>query len=294
MKLVRLVGMALLFLPLGAPGAFAQHEGRGRADKPQKNAEQTKKSRGPSQSGRSQSGRSQSGQSQSGQSQSGQSQSGQSQSGQSQSGRHLIGGRGPALPPPPPALPAPPRPPLARGAEHRPLPAVGQQGPGAHPQQRAVPRPPALPEGRHAQAATPRPLRSEQQVREWQQRRGWAVRGSWQAHATWDLHRAQRWQLEHRTWSQRGGYGGFFVPIERFRLFFGLQHPFRLYARPTIIGGYPRFWYGGYWWMIVDPWPEFWANNWYETDDLYIDYSDGYYLHSRRHPGVSLAISVAF
>ena len=40
-------------------------------------------------------------------------------------------------------------------------------------------------------------------------------------------------------------------------------------------------------------WPEFWSDHWYANDDVYIDYNDGYYLHNRRHPGVSLAISVS-
>jgi len=57
--------------------------------------------------------------------------------------------------------------------------------------------------------------------------------------------------------------------------------------------GYPRFRYGNYWFLIVDPWPEFWSENWYADDDVYVDYNDGYYLQNRRHPGVSIAISVS-
>jgi hypothetical protein len=33
------------------------------------------------------------------------------------------------------------------------------------------------------------------------------------------------------------------------------------------------------------PWPESWGENWYETDDLYIDYDSGYYLNNRQYPG---------
>jgi hypothetical protein len=36
--------------------------------------------------------------------------------------------------------------------------------------------------------------------------------------------------------------------------------------------GYPRFLYGGFWFSLVDPWPEYWAEDWYETDDVYIAY----------------------
>jgi hypothetical protein len=57
--------------------------------------------------------------------------------------------------------------------------------------------------------------------------------------------------------------------------------------------GYPRFVYSGYSFMVLDPWPGSWEENWYASDDVYIDYSDGYYLHNRRHPGVRLAITIA-
>jgi hypothetical protein len=65
---------------------------------------------------------------------------------------------------------------------------------------------------------------------------------------------------------------------------------------PTIYLGYPRFSYGGYSFLLVDPWPEYWADNWYATDDVYIvydDYDNGYYLYNRRYPAIRLAISVA-
>jgi len=59
-------------------------------------------------------------------------------------------------------------------------------------------------------------------------------------------------------------------------------------------GGYPRFQYGGYWFSCVDPWPGDWAANWYETDDVYVDYvGDGYYLYDTRYPGVGIAISIS-
>jgi hypothetical protein len=61
-----------------------------------------------------------------------------------------------------------------------------------------------------------------------------------------------------------------------------------------VVGGYPRFQYGGFWFSMVDPWPEYWAHNWYETDDVYVDYvNDGYYMYNRRHPGVAIAINVS-
>jgi len=66
---------------------------------------------------------------------------------------------------------------------------------------------------------------------------------------------------------------------------------FRIRSRPTIYMGYPRFQYGDFSFMLVDPWPEDCAENWYDTDDVYVDYDDGYYLYNRRHPGFGIAIT---
>jgi hypothetical protein len=45
--------------------------------------------------------------------------------------------------------------------------------------------------------------------------------------------------------------------------------------------------------LLVDPWPEYWSDNWYSADDLYIDYDNGYYLYNRSYPDVRLAITVS-
>jgi len=112
----------------------------------------------------------------------------------------------------------------------------------------------------------------------------------------WQDHRAQHWQKEHRTWHERGGYRGYRIPDDRFRAHFGRQHWFRVHSAPVlVVGGYPRFRYGGFWFSVVDPWPEYWSRTWYETDDIYVDYvDDGYYMYNRRHPGVAIAINVSF
>lgn len=62
--------------------------------------------------------------------------------------------------------------------------------------------------------------------------------------------------------------------------------------RPTMVMGYPRFRYGGFSFLLVDPWPEYSPQDWYRRDDVYIDYDDGYYLYNRRDPSVALAIAV--
>jgi hypothetical protein len=110
----------------------------------------------------------------------------------------------------------------------------------------------------------------------------------------WQQHRARSWESEHRTWQQRGGYDGYRIPQYRYRRYFGPRHPFRIYRYPVVVfGGYPRFQYGGLWFSLMDPWPEYWSDDWWATDDVYIDYyDDGYYLYNRRYPGVRIAITV--
>lgn len=113
----------------------------------------------------------------------------------------------------------------------------------------------------------------------------------------WQQHRARTWESEHRTWSQRGGYNGYRVPEPYFRSHYGRRHWFRIYRQPFyVVGGYPRFRYGNYWFSFLDPYPEFWGPAWYETDDVYIEYfGDGYYLYNRRYPGrPGIAISISF
>jgi hypothetical protein len=108
--------------------------------------------------------------------------------------------------------------------------------------------------------------------------------------------RASSWNTDHRTWGQRGGYNGYRIPEDRFRLYFGRDHYFRIYGLPMLfVGGYPRFQYDGYWVTFVDPWPETWPETWYETDDVYLDYpDDGYYVYNRTRPGPGIAVTVAF
>jgi hypothetical protein len=113
--------------------------------------------------------------------------------------------------------------------------------------------------------------------------------------SAWQQHRAGNWEADHRSWQQRGGYNGYRIPDERFRGYFGPSHGFRIYGLPfLVVGGYPRFQYGGYWFSPVDPWPEYWANNWYDTDNVYVTYADnGYYLFNRRYPNIGIAISIS-
>ncbi len=125
----------------------------------------------------------------------------------------------------------------------------------------------------------------------WQQQRGWLkTGGGWQGHSTWQQTQSQNWATDHRTWAQRGGYGGYYVPQASFSLYFGRQHYFHIGALPSIYMGYPRFEYQGFSFLLLDPWPAYWPANWYASDDVYIDYDNGYYLYNRRDPNVRLAI----
>ena len=148
-------------------------------------------------------------------------------------------------------------------------------------------------EAPRAQGRDVRPSpRAAETARAWQARDTWR-RDAWPARPSWREHRAEHWERDHRTWAQRGGYGGYRIPEPQFVSRFGGSHPFFIGSRPMIYQGYPRFRCGGYWFLIVDPWPEFWVDDWYLADRVYIDYyGDGYYLVNPRYPGIRLAITV--
>jgi len=113
----------------------------------------------------------------------------------------------------------------------------------------------------------------------------------------WQERRANHWQYEHRNWQQRGGYNGDRVPDDYFQANYGDGHAFRIYSLPfQYEDGNPRFQYGGYWFTMLDPFPEHWGGRWYENDDVYVAYKgDGYYLFNRNHPGPhGIAVSVSF
>jgi hypothetical protein len=87
---------------------------------------------------------------------------------------------------------------------------------------------------------------------------------------------------------RREGKEGGRIPEDRFRANFGRQHTFQI-GHPVIVAGTPRFQYGGYWFVIVQPWPVGWAY----TDVVFVDYIDGgYYLLSPVHPGIQISINV--
>lgn len=115
-----------------------------------------------------------------------------------------------------------------------------------------------------------------------------------QVRAGFTQSQSRNWRDQHRNWGQRGGYSGYRVPDERFSLYFGENHFFRIGGLPLVfVGGYPRFQYDGYWVTFMDPWPEDWDPMWYQNDDVYLGYSDGYYIYDRNHPGIGIAVTIS-
>jgi hypothetical protein len=78
------------------------------------------------------------------------------------------------------------------------------------------------------------------------------------------------------------------IPDDKFRAHFGSGHRFRI-GHPVIVEGRPRFSYGGYSFVMVDPWPVGWAY----SDQVYVDFIDGeYFLINPVHPGVRVVVNV--
>jgi hypothetical protein len=78
------------------------------------------------------------------------------------------------------------------------------------------------------------------------------------------------------------------IPDDKYRAHFGREHTFHL-GHPVVVEGRPRFTYGGYSFIIAQPWPAGWGYN----DDVYvIDVNGVYYLVDVAHPGVQLELQV--
>jgi hypothetical protein len=110
----------------------------------------------------------------------------------------------------------------------------------------------------------------------------------------WSSCRAKSWDTEHKTWVQRGGYSAYRVPDTSYTMYFGPEHTFRISTLPYRMNGTePAYQYNGYWLTLVDPWPENWSDTWYNTDDVYVTYDNGYYLYNRNYPDVGLALKIS-
>lgn len=78
------------------------------------------------------------------------------------------------------------------------------------------------------------------------------------------------------------------IPDDKFKAHFGREHTFHV-GHPTIVEGHPRFQYGGYSFIIAQPWPTGWG---YDDDVYVVDVNGMYYLVDVAHPGVQLELQV--
>jgi hypothetical protein len=157
-----------------------------------------------------------------------------------------------------------------------------QAKPAAEQKQQAKPASQAKPEQRPEQAKTTNPATRTKPVK--QTAEGGNSAG--QAHVQRTSAEMQRQRAQPALRLSARGSGR--IPDARFRSNFGRGHEFRI-GSPTLVGGYSRFQYGGYWFGFVQPWPV----GWYYTDDVYVDYiNGGYYLCNPSYPGAQIAITV--
>jgi hypothetical protein len=78
------------------------------------------------------------------------------------------------------------------------------------------------------------------------------------------------------------------IPDDKFKAHFGREHTFHV-GHPTVVEGHPRFQYGGYSFIIAQPWPTGWG---YDDDVYVVDVNGVYYLVDVAHPGVQLELQV--
>jgi hypothetical protein len=82
--------------------------------------------------------------------------------------------------------------------------------------------------------------------------------------------------------------GGGRIPDDKYKAHFGREHTFHV-GHPTIVEGRPRFQYGGYSFIIAQPWPTGWG---YDDDVYVIDVNGVYYLVDLAHPGAQLELQI--
>lgn len=91
-----------------------------------------------------------------------------------------------------------------------------------------------------------------------------------------------------RRYEPRRGEREVRIPDNDFHERFGREHRFRM-GRPVIVDGFPRFQYGGFWFVLEEPWPSYW----YDSDNYYVTYDNGmYWLCDYDDPGVEVQLAV--
>jgi hypothetical protein len=79
------------------------------------------------------------------------------------------------------------------------------------------------------------------------------------------------------------------ISQEQFQAQFGQAHTFNMPGPPMMVGGFPRFQYSGFWFVLEEPWPNYWVDN----DEFYIVFDGGlYWLCDYNDPGVQIELVV--
>jgi hypothetical protein len=146
----------------------------------------------------------------------------------------------------------------------------------------------------HPSAKQDKSAKSEKhaKAKAWHDNRGWEQGHKWRGRGSWQANRSNDWAHDHAGWAKRGGYHGYLIGAPVFSQNFGRGNPFVITSRPVMYQGYSRFNRNGQSFVMVDPYPGSWSNDWYARDEVYVAYDNGYYLHNRKHPGYPMAVMV--
>ncbi|MFZ0333132.1 MAG: hypothetical protein WAL69_03280 [Candidatus Acidiferrales bacterium] len=129
-------------------------------------------------------------------------------------------------------------------------------------------------------ASHPRPSRT-QRAQAAPARGGQPVRGNPQQTAHYEQAHFRRYTPQHDERVVR-------IPDAQFSAHFGQGHRFHI-GPPMMVGGFPRFQYGGFWFVLEEPWPGYWGYG----SDFYIVFTDGdYWLCDYDDPGVEIQLAV--
>jgi hypothetical protein len=95
-------------------------------------------------------------------------------------------------------------------------------------------------------------------------------------------------QAHFRRYTPQHGERVVRIPDSQFHEYFGREHRFYI-SQPVIVGGFPRFQYSGFWFVLEEPWPDYWVyGNYY-----YVVFTDGnYWLCDYDDPGVQIELVV--
>jgi hypothetical protein len=136
---------------------------------------------------------------------------------------------------------------------------------------------------REQNASRPQPTRTQRAQQAPMERGGQPARGNPQQTAHYE-------QAHFRRYTPQNGERVVRIPDPQFHQYFGRDHRFSIGVEPVIVGGFPRFQYSGFWFVLEEPWPGYWV---YGDPDFYILFTDGnYWLCNYDDPGVQIELTV--